>query len=120
MAAAKAVKPSRSVSRLRSAEAMKGCGAAFNMLASADFFFALMLAPAPNDACRAPAATGVPRSALLLFPGGEGLGEGTVAGRTLFHREDGTAAVGIDDGHVEPGTVLEQFDVALHVGVDGG
>jgi hypothetical protein len=53
-------------------------------------------------------------------PGSKGLGEGVVAGRALLHRQDGTAAVGVDDRDVEPRTVLEQLHVALHVGVDGG
>jgi hypothetical protein len=43
-----------------------------------------------------------------------------VAGRALLHRQDGTAAVGVDDRDVEPRTVLEQLHVALRVGVDGG
>src|SRR4029077_6430835 len=56
----------------------------------------------------------------LLFPGGEGLAEGAVAGRALLHRQDGAAAVGVDDRDIEPRSVLEQLHVALNVGVDRG
>jgi AAA ATPase domain len=56
----------------------------------------------------------------LMFPCRESFGEGAVAARALLHRQDGAAAVGVDDRDVKPRTVLEQLHVALHVGVDGG
>jgi hypothetical protein len=55
-----------------------------------------------------------------MLPGSKGFGEDAVAGRTLFHSQDGTAAVGIDDRNVEPWAVFEELLVALHVGVGCG
>jgi hypothetical protein len=47
------------------------------------------------------------REQLVAFPGGKGFGEGAFAGRTLLHRQDGAAAISVDDRDVEPRTFLE-------------
>src|SRR6185369_11507996 len=44
--------------------------------------------------------------------------EGALAGRALLDREDRAAAVVVDDWNVEPATLLQQLNVALHVRLD--
>ena len=51
----------------------------------------------------------------FFFPDGKCLGERTGTGRTLFHSQEGAAAVGIDDWNVEPWAIFEELLVALHV-----
>src|SRR5690242_1884453 len=117
IAAANAQTPSRSVSSVRSAEAMKACGLGFRAGPSAELMFACV----PNRGL--PLSPFLPTSSSdgsLLFPGGESLGEGAVAGRAFFHRQDGAAAVGVDDRDVEPRALFEELQVALDVGVDRG
>src|SRR5262249_585342 len=46
-----------------------------------------------------------------LPPRLERLGEGALARRAFFDRQDGAAAVGVDGWDVEPGPFLEQLDV---------
>jgi hypothetical protein len=46
--------------------------------------------------------------------------EGALTRGALFNRDDGTALVGVDERHVEPGTLLRELDVASAVGVDIG
>jgi hypothetical protein len=58
------------------------------------------------------------RRSLFHFPGGKGLGESAVAGRTLFHRQNSTAAVSVDDRDVEPRATFEKLLVELHVRID--
>jgi hypothetical protein len=59
----------------------------------------------------------VPPNKILcsLPPGLEGAGKGAVAGGALFDGDDGTAAVIVDHGDVEPGPLPEQLDVARAV-----
>ena len=42
----------------------------------------------------------------LLLPSLERIGEDALAGRALFHREDGAAVVVVDQRNVEPGALL--------------
>src|SRR5580700_5465853 len=127
MAAASAATPSRSVSSVRSAEAM--CGLAAGCIAPASG--ALVFARVANEPLPVHEPYVRPTIAIitlaccahwfrLLGPRRESVGKGAVAGRALFHRHDGAAAIGIDDGNVEPLLILEQLHVALPVGFDRG
>src|SRR4051812_15509698 len=60
------------------------------------------------------------RPAALLAPGRERVVERAFAGGALFDRDDGAALVDVDQGDVEPGTLLQELQVALAVGVDVG
>src|SRR5882757_6287806 len=51
----------------------------------------------------------------LLPPRRERFIERAFAGGAFFDRDDGAALVGVDQGHVEPGTLLEELQVALAV-----
>src|SRR5205085_11431727 len=55
---------------------------------------------------------------ILLPPGLERLVEGALARRALFQRENGAAAVVVDDRNVEPAALLQELQVALHVAFD--
>src|SRR5207237_9502279 len=59
------------------------------------------------------------RSASLL-PGREGLIERLLARRAFLQGQDGAAVVVVDDRDVEPGALLEQLNVALHVALERG
>src|ERR1700730_2357916 len=54
----------------------------------------------------------------LLPPRREGFREGALAGRPLLDGNNGPLSVAIDHRYVEPGPLLEELDVALHVGRD--
>src|SRR6202034_4246512 len=60
------------------------------------------------------------RTGSLFRPGGECIRESPIAGRAFFHGQDGAAAIVIDDRDIEPRLILEQLDIALHVGIDRG
>ena len=62
---------------------------------------------------RSRAACGCAGSGSFLLPGLERIGEGALAGRAFFHREDGAAVVALDDREIEPGAFLEQLKIAL-------
>src|ERR1051325_8951983 len=53
-----------------------------------------------------------------LPPGLEQILEGALARRALLDREDRAAAVVVDDRNVEPVALLQELDVALHIGLD--
>ena len=55
-----------------------------------------------------------------MLPGREGVLEGAITRDALLDRQDGAAAVVVDDRDVEPGPLLEQRDVALLVRIRGG
>src|SRR3954468_2396114 len=55
-----------------------------------------------------------------LFPSRERISKDAFARRAFLKRQDGAAIVGIDHGNVEPRPLLEQLDIALAVGLDGG
>src|SRR5262249_26789715 len=53
----------------------------------------------------------------LLLPSLEGFGEGALAGRAFFQRENGAAIVVVNDGDVEPSPLLEQLQIAIAIRV---
>src|SRR5579871_1432521 len=53
-------------------------------------------------------------AALSAAPSGEGLGEAALARSAFFDRDDGALPVAIHDRDVEPRTLLEELNVALH------
>src|SRR5205807_3806518 len=53
-----------------------------------------------------------------LPPGLEGLVERLLAGIAFFQRQDRAAAVVVDDRNIEPGALLQELQIALHVGLD--
>src|ERR1700686_5332988 len=115
MAAASAARPSDSVSSEGSAEAMEALIAGFG------FPDALILARVPTRNSTGRNITEPLQRSLSLFPPGrEGISKSAIAGRALFQRQDGAAAIGIDDWNVEPRPLLEKLDIALHVGIDRG
>src|SRR5580693_6881711 len=123
MATASAATPSRSVSSVRSAEAM--CGLAAGCIAPASAVLVVArVANEPLPGARPLCPADYSNKCAYLFsslrPSREGVGKGAVARRALFHRHDGAAAIGIDDGNVEPLLILEQLHIALPVGVDRG
>src|SRR5258708_38517814 len=58
------------------------------------------------------------RAPRLLPPGLEDLLEGALARIALLDRQNGAAAIVVDDRNIEPGPLLEQLQIALHVGID--
>src|SRR5437660_12604551 len=58
------------------------------------------------------------RAPRLLTPGLEDFVEGTLARIALLDRQNGAPAIVVDDRNIEPGPLLEQLQIALHVGVD--
>src|ERR1700689_547821 len=127
MAAASAATPSRSVSSVRSAEAMCGLAAGCETPESGALVFARVAneplpvhEPYVRPTIAIIALTCCAHLLQSLGPRREGVGKGAVAGRALFHRHDGAAAIGIDDGNVEPFLILEQLHIALPVGIDRG
>src|ERR1700693_5429734 len=56
----------------------------------------------------------------LLLPRREGGREGALAGGAFLDRQDGAAAVVVDHRHVEPGPLLEELEIALHLRIERG
>src|SRR5258708_11645234 len=58
------------------------------------------------------------RAPRLLPPGLEDLLEGALARIALLDRQNGAAAIVVDDRNIEPGPLLEQLQIALHIVID--
>src|ERR1700744_3686889 len=106
MAALSAPMPSASVSSVRSAEAIVGLAAVFGFLASGALIFARVPTHNSTDLDLTRNIPSVEAIAALFRPGRKCVGEGAVARRTLFHRQDGAAAIVIDDRNIEPRPVF--------------
>src|SRR6516165_12260265 len=78
-----------------------------------------MFASMPSHVHR-PAPPTVATERLLFLPGRERIGKGALARRAFLQRKDRAPPIGVDDRDIEPRTLLEQLDVALLVGLDGG
>src|SRR3984885_5411488 len=118
MAAASAVSPPDSVANVRSAEATWGLSTGVGFLASDALIFARVLTRNSGLELSPRRWRGVFSS--LIAPGGKGISESAIAGRTLFQCQNGTAAIVIDDRNIEPRPALEQLNIALQVGIDRG
>src|SRR5215475_3799173 len=70
------------------------------------------------DWCCVQCNRGVGRLRSLFAPHPERIIERAFARRALFDRDDGAALIGVDQRHIEPGTFLQELDVALTVGID--
>src|ERR1700761_1724090 len=116
IAAASATMPSRSGSSVRSAEAMN---ALTDVLPAARSDELAARCGSKRNAPLPDARLILPQTAGLFAPRLEGVGERALAGRALLHGQDGTAVVVVDDENVEPRPLLEQLDVALHLGIGG-
>src|SRR3954465_9961101 len=58
------------------------------------------------------------RAPRLLPPGLEDFLEGALARIALLDRQNRAAAIVVDDRNIEPSPLLEQLQIALHVGID--